>query len=337
MHINEERLAEMTSAAQSGTNSFESTIHIPVMLDAVVRWLQPRDGLRYLDATLGGGGHTEAMLAASAPTGQLIAIDADPAAYQRVASRLSQSILDGRLIIRTGNFREMGELAGSYAPFAGIVMDLGFSSDQLSDQSRGFSFNIDGPLDMRFDSTQGESAADILASRSEEEIADILWRYGEERRSRAIARRIVATREKGNPIVRSEQLASLIARVIPGRPGGIHPATRSFQALRIAVNAELESLEQALPQALDLLAPGGRLAVISFHSLEDRIVKHWIRAEARDCICPPKVPVCSCGHASRLHILTPHPEVADKAETDVNVRSRSAKLRVAAKIEIEGE
>lgn len=210
-------------------------------------------------------------------------------------------------------------------------MDLGLSSDQLADRDRGFGFSVDAPLDMRFDPTQGESAADLLAHRTETEIADILWKYGDERRSRAIARRIVAQRAT-HPLTRTTELAHLVASVIHGRPGGIHPATRTFQALRIAVNGELEALETALPQALDVLAPGGRLAVISFHSLEDRIVKHWMRSEERPCICPPSLPTCVCGRQPRLRVLTPHPQLADAAELAANPRSSSAKLRVAERL-----
>ncbi len=309
------------------------------MREAVVEWLRPHDGGRYLDATLGGGGHTSAILEASAPGGRVLAIDADPAARERVAHRLQDAIAAGRLVVAAGNFRRMAELADEhrFRPLDGVVMDLGLSSDQLADRERGFSFSIpegsvtEAPLDMRFDPTQGESAADLLATRSESEIADLLWRYGEERRSRAIARRIVAAREQ-RPIRTATELAQLVAKAVPGRPGGIHPATRTFQALRIAVNDELGALAEALPQTLDLLASGGRLAVISFHSLEDRIVKQWMRAEERGCVCPPDAPVCTCGRTPTLRVLTRHPQVADEAEVAANARARSAKLRVAERL-----
>jgi 16S rRNA (cytosine1402-N4)-methyltransferase len=310
-----------------------ATVHISVLRAAIVEWLRPQAGGRYLDATLGGGGHTAALLAASTPNGQVLAIDADPAARARVAQRLEGDIAAGRLRIVAGNFRDLAEIAeaAKFAPVDGIVMDLGLSSDELADRERGFSFSADAPLDMRFDPTQGETAADLLATRTETEIADLLYQYGEERQSRAIARRIVALRVT-TPITRTQQLASLVAGVVHGRPGGIHPATRTFQALRIAVNGELEALMAALPQALDLLAPTGRLAVIAFHSLEDRIVKQWMRAEERGCICPPQIPVCVCGRTPRLRILTPHPQMADAAEIATNPRASSAKLRVAERL-----
>jgi 16S rRNA (cytosine1402-N4)-methyltransferase len=309
------------------------TIHIPVMRDAVITWLRPRAGGRYVDATLGGGGHTAAILAASAPDGRVLAIDADPAARARVQVRLGDALSSGRLTIAAGNFRHMAEFAAEqhFDQVDGVLMDLGLSSDELADRERGFSFGTDAPLDMRFDPTQGETAADLLATRSDTEIADIIYRYGEERQSRSIARRIVAARAT-QPITRTTQLAALVARVVHGRPGGIHPATRTFQALRIAVNGELDALEAALPQALDLLAPGGRIAVIAFHSLEDRIVKQWMRLEARGCICPPQVPVCTCGRTPRLKILTPHPQIADESEIVANPRAGSAKLRVAERL-----
>lgn len=315
-----------------------ATVHVSVLREAIVGWLRPQAAGRYVDATLGGGGHTAAILAASAPSGRVLAVDADPAARTRVAQQLASEITTGRLRIVAGNFRALGALVAEhdFAPVDGILMDLGLSSDELADRERGFSFSVDAPLDMRFDPTQGETAADLLATRGETELADIIFRYGEERHSRGIARRIVAARV-ATPITRTKQLAALVASVVHGRPGGIHPATRTFQALRIAVNGELDALEAALPQALDLLATGGRLAVISFHSLEDRIVKQWMRAEAKGCICPPQVPVCVCGHAPRLRILTPHPQVADAAEIGTNPRASSAKLRVAERIGIEDQ
>jgi 16S rRNA (cytosine1402-N4)-methyltransferase len=308
-------------------NAASDTVHIPVMRDAIIRWLSPRDGGRYVDATLGGGGHTAALLAASAPTGRVLAIDADPSARAHAAERFAEEIAAQRLIITAGNFRQLHNLVGDFAPVQGIVMDLGLSSDELADPDRGFAFAHDAPLDMRFDPTTGETAADLLATRSETEIADMVYRYGEERQSRAIARRIVAARATA-PIMRTAQLAALVAGVVHGRPGGIHPATRTFQALRIAVNDELGALEAALPQARDLLAPGGRLAVISFHSLEDRIVKHWLRDEAKGCVCPPEQPVCTCNHQPTMRILTAHPEAATGEEIAANPRARSARLRV---------
>ena len=295
--------------------------------------LQPRAGGWYLDGTLGGAGHTRLLLEASAPDGRVLAIDADPLALERARTLLPEAIAGGRLLLSHGNFAQMGDLAkaADFAPVDGVLLDLGLSSDQLADRERGFSFAHDAPLDMRFDTSRGVSAADLVNTLPERELADIIWRYGEERRSRAIARRIGEARER-QPMTRTGELARLVAGVVHGRPGGIHPATRTFQALRIAVNDELASLETALPAAIDLLRPGGRLAVISFHSLEDRIVKQTFQREERGCVCPPELPECVCGRKPRLHIVTRHPLTASDAEIATNPRARSAKLRVAEKV-----
>ncbi|HZC76399.1 MAG TPA: 16S rRNA (cytosine(1402)-N(4))-methyltransferase RsmH [Ktedonobacterales bacterium] len=292
--------------------------------------LAPHAGGRYVDGTLGGGGHSALLLDASAPDGRVLGIDADAAALERAHERLAPAVATGRLLLRQGNFAQLDELArdADFAPVDGILLDLGLSSDQLVDAARGFSFAADAPLDMRFDMSQGQPAADLVNTLDEIELADLLWRYGEERRSRAIARRIVAQRRRA-PIARTGELARLIASVMPGRPGGIHPATRSFQALRIAVNDELGNLEAALPRAVELLRPGGRIAVISFHSLEDRIVKQYFNEEARGCVCPPELPVCVCGRSPRLRVVTRHPITASAEELARNPRARSAKLRVA--------
>jgi 16S rRNA (cytosine1402-N4)-methyltransferase len=306
------------------------------MPDEALSALQPSAGGRYLDGTLGGAGHTSLLLDASAPDGRVLAIDADPLALERARILLPEAIADGRLLLVHGNFARMGELAAAadFAPVDGILLDLGLSSDQLADRARGFSFAHDAPLAMRFDTTGGVSAADLVNTLPEAELADLIWRYGEERRSRAIARRIGEVRRR-QPITRTGELARLVAGVVHGRPGGIHPATRTFQALRIAVNDELASLEAALPAAVELLRPGGRLAVISFHSLEDRIVKHYFQQEERGCVCPPEMPVCVCGRTPRLRIVTRHPLTASEAETSTNPRARSAKLRVAEKVQAE--
>jgi 16S rRNA (cytosine1402-N4)-methyltransferase len=223
-----------------------------------------------------------------------------------------------------------------FVSIQGILLDLGFSSHQMDNAERGFAFSADGPLDMRLDQSEGMSAADLVNSASEQELADVIWRYGEEKRSRQIARRIVHERAKG-AITRTAQLAKLAAAGVPFKSGAIHPATKTFQALRIAVNHELESLEAVLPQMLDVLSArdemgekdGGRMVIISFHSLEDRLVKEFMRREARDCICPPQVPVCVCGHKARLRLLTPKPLVPTSEEVSANPRARSAKLRAA--------
>ncbi len=302
----------------------------------VLAGLRPQPGGRYIDTTAGGGGHTALLLEHSIPTGQVLALDADPAALERVAQRLQEGVLAGRLVLMQGNFvdlRALAERAG-FLNVQGILADLGLSSDQLAIGERGFAFSSDGPLDMRFNPAGQRTAADLVNTLSEEELADGLWRYGEERHARQIARRVIRARQR-QPITRTRQLAELIAAGVPGHPGGIHPATRTFQALRIMVNDELAHLEAMLPQALDLLAPGGRLAVISFHSLEDRIVKHFLQAEARGCICPPQLPVCVCQHRPRVRIITAHPLVATREEQQQNPRSRSAKLRVAERLAAE--
>jgi len=324
----------MTAEERGSASVTASTVHKPVMPDETLSALQPHAGGCYLDGTLGGAGHTRLLLDASAPDGRVLAIDADPLALERARALLPEAIADERLVLVHGNFARMGELAtaAGFTPIDGILLDLGLSSDQLADRERGFSFSHDAPLDMRFDTTRGISAADLVNTLPEDELADLLWRYGEERRSRAIARRIGEARER-QPITRTGELARLVAGVVHGRPGGIHPATRTFQALRIAVNDELASLDAALPAAIELLRPGGRLAVISFHSLEDRIVKRYFQQEERGCVCPPELPECVCGRVPQLRIVTRHPLTASEAETATNPRARSAKLRVAEKLE----
>jgi 16S rRNA (cytosine1402-N4)-methyltransferase len=331
-HLNN-RIASYDEPIEPQPSASVETVHAPVLAAETLDLLAPRPGGRYLDGTLGGAGHTALLLERSAPGGHVLAIDADPAALELARARLSEAIAAGRLLLRHGNFAQMAPIAAEaeFAPVDGILLDLGLSSDQLAARDRGFSFAADAPLDMRFDPTRGQPAAELVNSLDEAELADLIWRYGEERRSRAIARRIVAARERG-PIARTGELARLVASAVHGRPGGIHPATRTFQALRIAVNDELGSLEAALPAAVDLLRPGGRLAVISFHSLEDRIVKRFFQAEERGCICPPELPECVCGRSPRLRILTRHPVTAGDKEVARNPRSRSARLRAAERL-----
>jgi 16S rRNA (cytosine1402-N4)-methyltransferase len=309
------------------------TTHIPVMPVEALDALRAQPGAVFIDGTLGGAGHTALLLERIGPSGRVLAIDADPAALRRAEARLAGAYAQGRLLLRHGNFRQLGEFAraAGLAPVDGVLLDLGLSSDQLAARERGFSFAADGALDMRFDPTRGESAADLVNTRSDTELADIFWRYGEERFSRPIARRIVEARGRA-PITRADELARLAAGAVHGRPGGVHPATRVFQALRIAVNDELGSLEAALPAAVETLKPGGRLAVISFHSLEDRIVKQFFQREQRGCICPPEAPQCVCGREPRLRIVTRHPLAPGAAEVGANPRARSAKLRVAERL-----
>jgi 16S rRNA (cytosine1402-N4)-methyltransferase len=281
--------------------------HLPVLLEEVVTLLGPTSGSLQIDATVGGGGHTERILEAAAPDGRLLGLDADGAAIARVRRRLGPRFGD-RLVLRRANFRELGEAAptAGFGQVDGCLFDLGLSSYQLADRARGFGIRTGGPLDMRFDTRRGVPASELLATLDEAELTARFRRYGEEPFAPRISREIVRTRQAA-PIETAEDLASLVARVAPRSPRGrrpIHPATRVFQALRIAVNAELEALETGLAAAVDLLRPGGRLVVISYHSLEDRIVKRFIAAERRGCTCPPEAPVCTCGRGPGLRLVT---------------------------------
>jgi len=302
--------------------------HISVLPNEVQAAMQPQPGGVYLDGTLGGAGHALALLSAAQPGGRLLGIDADPVALAAAQARLVAANLPPEsYTLHHGRFAEMTAIARSAGVDAvdGILLDLGVSSHQLDSAARGFAFSNDGPLDMRLDPTRGYTAADLVNSLDEVALADIIFRYGEERGSRRIARLIVERRRQ-TPFSRTAELASLVARAIGrGKHDRIHPATRTFQALRIAVNAELEQLEHALPQAIDLLRSGGRLAVISFHSLEDRIVKHFFRAESGYGGSANERP-------ARLRIITRKPIEASEAELAANPRSRSAKLRVAEKL-----
>ena len=305
----------------------ESLLHHPVLYESVLEGLAIRPNGCYIDATVGAGGHAWGILVASGPKGRLLGIDADPQALALASERLAA--FEDRVTLVQGNFSLLSSIAPAqgFAEVDGILFDLGLSSVQLAVPERGFSFQHDGPLDMRFDPSNPITAAHLVNELEERELADILRRYGQERQARRIARAIVSAR----PLRSTAQLAALIEGVV-GRRGRIHPATRTFQALRIAVNDELTALSEALPQALDLLVAGGRLAVISFHSLEDRIVKRFFEREARDCICPPETPVCVCGHRARLNIITRHPIRPSEEEVAANPRSRSARLRIAERV-----
>jgi 16S rRNA (cytosine1402-N4)-methyltransferase len=301
--------------------------HVTVLRDAVVAQLQPRPGGQYLDGTLGGGGHTLALLEAASGC-RVCGIDADPAALAAATQRMQTAgIAPERYTFIHGQFGAMAHLTAQhgFTQFDGIVLDLGVSSHQLDTAERGFSFNSDGPLDMRLDPTQGITAADLVNELGEQPLADLIYRYGEERLSRRIARFIIE-RRRTTPFTRTADLAAVVARAA-GRGGRdrIHPATRTFQALRIAVNGELDQLEAALLQVIDLLAPSGRVAVISFHSLEDRIVKQFFRAESGYGGSANERPI-------RLQIITRKPLEADEAELAANPRARSAKLRVAERV-----
>jgi len=302
--------------------------HIPVLVEETIKALAVQPGGRYIDCTLGRGGHAAAILEQSAPGGQLLGIDADPEAI-RVASERLEDYHDSILLINE-NFANLPAICLRYdfQPVHGILFDLGLSSLQLSDHHRGFSFQEEGPLDMRLSPDQQITAADIINQSSEAELADIIREYGEEGYSRQIARGIV----KERPIETTLKLAKVIEQAIGGRKGRIHPATKTFQALRIAVNQELDNLESALKQAVNLLGFGGRLVVISYHSLEDRIVKQFMRQESQDCICPIGTPACVCGHSASLRLVNRRVITPSAHEIEFNPRSRSAKLRAAEHI-----
>jgi 16S rRNA (cytosine1402-N4)-methyltransferase len=297
--------------------------------------LRPQPGGRFIDGTLGAGGHAAGLLEATAPNGRLLGIDRDPAAVAFAAARLA--LFSERAVLVAGSLGDMGDIAPAHGfdGVDGILLDLGLSSRQLEDGARGFSFLQEGPLDMRFDPRQGDTAADFLNNLTAEELADLFWRYGEEQQSRRIARLVVTHR----PLRTTTELAELIERHArrSSRPGrhrpSRHPATKVFQALRIAVNDELGEIERGLGAAIGLLRPGGRLAVISFHSLEDRLVKQFLREASRDCVCPPEQPVCTCGARPALRLVARKAIQATDAEIAANPRSRSARLRVAEKTE----
>ena len=297
--------------------------------------LSPVPGSFQIDATVGAGGHALRILEASDPDGRLLGLDADRAAIARASARLAR--FGDRAVLRHANFEAVGGVAREegFDPADGILFDLGLSSHQLADEERAFSFRATGPLDMRFDTTRGEPASELLARLDERELADLFRRYGEEPHARRVAREIVAHRRR-EPIHTGTQLAGLVERAVPrpapGRRRRIHPATRVFQALRIAVNRELEVLPVALAAAVQLLRPQGRLAVISYHSLEDRIVKRFVAAERRGCVCPPEVPVCVCGRSPRLAIVPPAPFGPSAEEVARNPRARSARMRVARRL-----
>ena len=304
-----------------------SATHIPVLLRESLATLMVQPGGRYIDCTLGAGGHAQAILENSSPGGQLLGIDADPEAVRRARERLSS--FGNSVLLVNDNFVNLRDICvkHDFFPVHGILFDLGLSSPQL-EEGRGFSFQYEAPLDMRFSPTQKITAADIVNTYSESEIARIIRTYGEEINSRQIARKIVQKR----PLRSTLDLAKVIEDAVGGRHGKIHPATRTFQAIRIVVNQEMENLESALNQAVSLLGFGGRLVVISYHSLEDRVVKRFLQKEARDCICPPEVPKCVCGHKANLRIVTRRILTPTFTEVEMNPRSRSAKLRGAERI-----
>jgi len=303
--------------------------HLPVLYNEIIHAMQPHQGGLYVDGTVGSGGHAWGILQASSPDGQLLGLDVDPQALKLACEKLAEFGERAHIVRASYNTLLEQLVVLKWQQVDGILLDLGLSSMQLDTQARGFSFQTEAPLDMRFDPDGKTSAADFVNHLDEVELADILFRYGEERRSRQVARAIVNAR----PITSTMHLAKVVAKVTSGGKSGIHPATRTFQALRIAVNGELEALEDVLPETVEALRPGGRLAIIAFHSLEDRIVKQFVRRESRDCICPPDQPDCTCDHKATLREVTRKPMRPQEDEVRNNPRSRSARLRVAERIE----
>ncbi|MFC2065309.1 16S rRNA (cytosine(1402)-N(4))-methyltransferase RsmH [Chloroflexota bacterium] len=301
--------------------------HEPVLYQEIIHALNPSSGGRYVDGTLGAAGHAIGILKNSDPDGELLGLDVDPQALEIAKQRLQN--FGTRVKIIKASYTTLATRLSdiSWERINGMILDLGASSMQFDNPVRGFSFQENGDLDMRFDPSGTRSADHLINGLSESELADLLFKYGEEPKSRQIAREIV----KARPIKGTEHLVRVISSVSPSRRK-IHPATRSFQAIRIAVNDELRSIELVLPQSIEALIPGGRLAVISFHSLEDRIVKSYFRQESKDCICSRRLPVCSCGHKASVREINRHPIMASEDEIRRNPRARSAKLRIAEKL-----
>lgn len=301
--------------------------HVSVLLREVLEYLNPKRGKRYLDGTLGGGGHSEQILIESRPDGLVLGLDRDEEALAAARERLQR--FGDRLSARQASFAEAGEIlvAIGWQAVDGVILDLGISSHQIDSPERGFSFRADGRLDMRMDRRQELDAQRILNSLRETELERIFRDYGEEPQARRIARALVAER-KNKPIESTAELARFIARVKSGRGRDHHPATQVFQALRIAVNQELVELERFLDKGYELLRPQGRMAIISFHSLEDRLVKQAFRKWSRACLCPPRALSCRCGWSPKVRILTKKPVVPSAHEIETNPRARSAKLRV---------
>ena len=306
----------------------ETFFHQPVLLPETVEYLAVRPGGAYIDCTVGEGGHASGILEAASPSGSLLGLDLDPDVLERARRRLQS--FEGAATLVQGSYAQLSDVAKAlgFPEADGILMDLGLSSYQLESAGRGFSFRRDEPLDMRFDPKATLTADRIVNEYSSEKLADVLFHCGEEPRARAIAAAMVRSR----PLRSTGQLAALVATVSGGRRSRINPATRTFQALRIAVNGELDNLRVGLHEAIGLLKPGGRLAVISYHSLEDRIVKQTIAREARTCICPPRTPVCTCGHVRTIGVISKRVIKPAAEEIRHNPRSRSARMRVAERM-----
>jgi 16S rRNA (cytosine1402-N4)-methyltransferase len=305
-------------------------VHVPVMLSETVELLRPRSGGCYVDGTLGGGGHAEAILEACAPDGELLALDWDQDARRRAADHLAR--FGDRVHVVAAKFDELGACLDrlGWSGADGILLDLGVSSFQLEVAERGFSFSRSGPLDMRMDRASAQPLSEWLHEVSEKELLRVLRQYGEEPQARRIAHAILAAERRGE-LADTAALAAVVARVV-GRAVAHHPATRTFQALRIAVNGELEILERFLREAYRWLKPGGRLVVLAYHSLEDRLVKHAFRLWARSCLCPRSMPICRCGWSQKVSLLTPRPLRPSGRELEVNPRARSVRLRAVERL-----
>lgn len=308
-------------------------MHIPVLVNEVISYLALQPGDKIIDCNVGAGGHAKKIIAKLGLSGRFLGIDRDAAALKIACDHLAPQLTRVKLVKDTFVNLSDVALANDFTEVDGILFDLGLSSMQLDSPGRGFSWRRDEPLDMRMDKSQGLTAAELIASSSEEDLVNIFSGYGEVRFAKSLANKIIAGRDK-KPITTTGALEKIVWEVAPIRRGRsrIHPATQVFQALRIAVNDELKQLRKTLPQAVHLLRPGGRLLVISFHSLEDRIVKNFFRQESKDCICDPTLPVCRCQHQTTLKILTKKPVIPTASEIRANPRARSAKLRVAEKI-----
>lgn len=302
--------------------------HEPVLYHEIIHALQLTSNGLYVDGTVGAGGHAAGILEGSAPNGCLLGLDVDPHALDLAQERLKR--FGDRVVFVQDSYTTMGQHLNNlgWDAIDGVVLDLGLSSMQLDTPERGFSFRAEAPLDMRFNPSAPLTAAELVNKLPQNELADVIYNYGEERYSRKIARAIVAAR----PIHTTQELATVVSDTVGRYRGRIHPATRTFQALRIAVNQELESVESVLPIALGELKSGGRLAIISFHSLEDRIVKQFFRRESRDCVCPPELPICVCEHQAQLREIARRPIRPEESEIERNPRARSARLRVAEKL-----
>jgi 16S rRNA (cytosine1402-N4)-methyltransferase len=303
-------------------------VHKPVLTREVIEGLNVAPGKKYIDCTLGLGGHARAIMESAYPGGELLGIDADPEAIWIARDNLNE--YSDNITIVNDNFNNLEEICDEYdfSPVDGILFDLGVSSLQLDTAERGFSFQSDAELDMRFNPEQVLTATDLVNILPEPRLAQLLEEYGEEHRARRIARAIIASR----PLNSTRKLAQVVEQAVKGERGHIHPATKTFLALRIVVNHELDNLKDALEQSVRLLKPNGRLTVLSYHSLEDRIVKQFMKQESSECICPPEVPVCICGHVPTLRLITKKIITPSAAEIKLNPRSRSAKLRVAEKV-----